>query len=231
MKTDTANQKTGYVFCGGSISEKLADCLPGLGPGERAAGAAYIVAADRGLVFLEKHGIVPDLIVGDFDSSPEGFIDEYRFRHPDVMIRTFDPEKDYTDSEIGVRAAVEQGCGHIVMIGSTGTRLDHVLGNIQVLAWLLSKAVSGEMIDPYNRITIHDRPFSVRKDSQWGKYVSFFAYGGDVTGLTLSGFHYTVKDFTLTSVGSRAVSNEIDLEEGMVSFSGGKLLMIESRDG
>ncbi len=217
----TGEAKTGYVYCGGTIGE-------GFLPEDRKS--SYIVAADRGLVYLERHGIVPDLIVGDFDSSPEGFIDGYRSEHPETEVREFDPEKDYTDSEIGVRAAVKAGCRKVTMIGATGTRLDHVLGNLQVLAYLESVGVSGEIIDAHNRITIHRRSFTIRKDSQWGKYVSLFAYGGDVKGLTLRGFHYTVTDFTLSSVGSRAVSNEIDDEEGGISFTDGTLLVVESKD-
>lgn len=217
----TGEEKTGYVYCGGTIDE-------GFLPEERES--SYIVAADRGLVYLEKHGIIPDLIVGDFDSSPEGYIDDYRSRNPGVQVREFNPEKDYTDSEIGVRAAVKAGCRKVVMIGATGTRLDHVLGNLQVLAYLESAGVCGEIIDPHNRITIHRKPFAIRRDCQWGKYVSLFAYGGDVTGLTLRGFHYTVTDFTLTSIGSRAVSNEIDEEEGSIAFTAGTLLVIESKD-
>lgn len=218
--------KTGLVFCGGSIDEKI---LPAAMK-ETEHGDRVIVAADRGLVFLQKHGIVPDLVVGDFDSSPEGFIGSYRKEHPRVEIRTFDPEKDYTDSEIGAEAAVSAGCGKVVIIGGTGTRIDHVLGNLQVLALLEQEGAEGVILDPCNRITIHSRPFRIRREDQYGKYVSFFAYGGNVTGFSLSGFHYTVQDFLLTPNGSRAVSNEIDSKAGTVSFSSGRVLMIESRD-
>lgn len=221
MSESTEHEKTGWVFCGGSIKEGIVDRIP---------EDAYLVAADRGLVFLEQHGIVPDLIVGDFDSSPEGFIDEYKAKHPDVEVRAYHPVKDYTDSEIGVKAAVEKGCRSIVMAGATGTRLDHVLGNIQVLALLMKEGIEGEIIDSHNRISIHDRSFSIKRKEQWGRYVSFFAYGGDVRGLDLQGFQYTVTDFTLTSIGSRAVSNEISGDAGQVTFSSGTLLMIESDD-
>lgn len=241
MRTDN---RTGYVFCGGTISEGL---LPYLEETVRrqkkdSDQPPYVVAADCGLVFLEEHGMVPDLAVGDFDSSPEGFIDEYRARHPETEIRTYDPEKDYTDSEIGARAAVSAGCGRVVIIGGTGTRIDHMLGNLQVLSYLLSAGVRGEILDSFNRISMYGGrsgaaeaaggPYEViiPKEGQWGKYVSLFAFGGDVAGLTLEGFHYTVKDFLLSSAGSRAVSNEIDDEKGRITFSSGKLLVVESRD-
>lgn len=213
--------KTGYVYCGGTIEEGF---LP------QSRDKAFLVAADRGLVYLSRHGVQPDLIVGDFDSAPEGYVEHYLAEHKGTKVLAFDPEKDYTDSEIGARAALASGCGRIVLIGATGTRLDHVLGNIQVLEYLLSEGCRGEIVDSHNRISIHKSPFSIRKDRQWGKYVSLFAIDGPVKGLTLKGFHYPVTDFTLTSVGSRAVSNEIDEAEGKIFFTSGKLLVIESGD-
>jgi thiamine pyrophosphokinase len=228
--------RTGYVFCGGDISDVL--LLPVLRHIFREKGDSerqpYIIAADRGLVCLDRQGMEPDLVVGDFDSSPSGFIDDYRNRHPKVEVRSYNPEKDFTDSEIGARAAVDAGCGRVVMIGATGSRLDHVLGNLQVLAYLLETGVRGEIVDPCNRIMLHGGArggrLSIRKKEQWGKYVSLFAFGGDVEGLTLTGFHYNVNNFRLSSVGSRAVSNEIDADEGTISFRRGRLLVIESRD-
>lgn len=228
--------RTGYVFCGGDISDMLLPLVLqhiSRGKGD-SARKPYVIAADRGLVWLDGHGVEPDLVVGDFDSSPSGFIDDYRSRHPNAEIRTYNPEKDFTDSEIGVRAAVDAGCGRVVMIGATGSRLDHVLGNLQVLAYLLETGVRGEIVDPCNRITLHGGArggrLSIRKKEQWGKYISLFAFGGDVEGLTLTGFHYNVNNFRLSSVGSRAVSNEIDADEGTISFRRGRLLVIESRD-
>jgi thiamine pyrophosphokinase len=98
----------------------------------------------------------------------------------------------------------------------------------------MEAGVRGEIVDPCNRITLHGGAqggqFSIRKEEQWGKYVSLFAFGGDVEGLTLHGFHYNVNNFRLSSVGSRAVSNEIDADAAIISFRKGKLLVIESRD-
>lgn len=220
----TGEQDKALIISGGAVEEECA--LHFLQGREH----TYLIAADRGLTFLEAHGIEPDLIVGDFDSSPDGFIARYREQHPDVPVRAYNPEKDYTDTEIAAEAAREAGCKNITILGGTGTRLDHVCGNIQCLAKLLDEGCEGVLADSRNRITMHERPFTIRKEEQWGHYVSLFPYGGPVKGLTLHGFHYTVTDFTLPTAGSRGVSNEIVAEEGSVSFREGRLLVIESRD-
>ena len=77
---------------------------------------------------------------------------------------------------------------------------------------------------------MREQNFTVRRQEQWGKYFSLFAWGGDVTGLTLTGFKYQVEDFTLGTVGTRGVSNEMTAQEASVSFKSGRLLVVESGD-
>ena len=71
----------------------------------------------------------------------------------------------------------------------------------------------------------------LKKEEQFGKYVSFFTVGGDVSGLTLKGFKYPLDGYDLTVADSGlTVSNEIAAETAEVTFDKGKLLMIMSRD-
>ena len=199
-------------------------------PDGKDAENIMLVAADRGLVFLDRHRIVPDLIVGDFDSAGEEYMAQYRRDHPGIEIQSFSWEKDYTDTEIAARAAVERGCRRIDIIGATGTRFDHVLGSVQLLATLLEEGVFGRILDPYNRITIHRENFRIRKADQWGKYVSFFAWGGEVRDVTLRGFHFPMKNGTITPARTLTVSNQIEEESAEVTFRDGTLLMVESKD-
>ena len=71
----------------------------------------------------------------------------------------------------------------------------------------------------------------LRKDSQFGKYVSFFPVGGQVEGLTLRGFKYLLNDYCLTVADSGlTVSNEIQEEQAEVIYEKGSLMMIMSKD-
>ncbi len=190
---------------------------------------ARVLAADAGLKACAALDILPAHIVGDFDSAGMAMLAQYKDRS-DIEIRTFQPEKDWTDTEIAVNLGIELGWKTIALLGGTGTRLDHVLGNIQVLHLALTQGVKIALTDPHNRITMHDGPFVLKREEQWGKYVSFFAIGGAVEGLSLQGFAYDVENFTLGNVGSRAVSNEIRADVANVSWRNGTLLCIESRD-
>ena len=71
----------------------------------------------------------------------------------------------------------------------------------------------------------------LKKEEQFGKYVSFFTVGGDVSGLTLKGFKYPLDGYDLTVADSGlTVSNEIAAETAEVTYDRGSLLMIMSRD-
>ena len=91
----------------------------------------YIIAADRGLAFARRYGIRPDLIVGDFDSVSREIIEGYR-REGKVPIRTYNPVKDDTDTQIALEKALEAGSSRIWILGGTGTRLDPPCWGISV---------------------------------------------------------------------------------------------------
>lgn len=193
-------------------------------------GETFLIAADRGLTFLDRNGYVPDLIVGDFDSVREGYEEEYRSAHPEVPVHEFNWEKDMTDTEIAAVEAADRGCREVDILGATGTRFDHMLGAVQVLSLLMDRGVRGRILDPCNRITMHDAPIRICKNGQWGKYVSLFAWGADVSDVTLEGFHFSMNKGKITSSGTLTVSNQIEAECAKVLFPKGRLLMVESKD-
>lgn len=189
----------------------------------------YWIAADRGLLFLKKYGIRPTHIVGDFDSGDVSWLAEYE-EDSQVTIRKFQPEKDWTDTEIAAELALELNCGIIDILGATGSRLDHVMGNVQLLALMLEKGTECSLLDPNNKIYMRNQSFSLSRSTQWGKYVSLFAYGGNVEGLCLKGMKYPLDNFRLGTVGTRGVSNEIQEETAHICFQSGILLVMETKD-
>lgn len=187
-----------------------------------------IIAVDRGLSFLNRNNLEPDLIVGDFDSlGDERVLKQYESRVP---IRRFIPEKDATDMEIGIRAAVDMGADSIAILGGTGTRLDHVLGNIQSLTIPLEKGIEAYLVDKNNRIRLLDGERVIHKNQLFGTYVSFLPLTTTVEGLCLEGFKYPLDRYTLTSNNSIGVSNEVDAPEARIGMDQGILIMVESKD-
>ena len=189
----------------------------------------YIVAADHGLLFCLENDLKVDMVVGDFDSAPAGVLEQYTDKYQ-VPVRTFNPVKDATDTEIAVRQVIDAKADKVVLLGATGTRLDHVMGNMQCLHIFLDAGIKAYILDSHNRISLHREAFSIRREEQFGQYVSFLPAGDAVEKLTLIGFKYPLTKHRVTNTDSLCVSNEITAEEAQVSFESGELFMIQSRD-
>ncbi len=190
-----------------------------------------IIAVDNGLKFLYENGIKPTWIVGDFDTAAPELVAYYR-TETEIPIRQFNPVKDATDSQIAIELALELGSGEITILGGTGTRLDHVLGNIQSLMLAKKKGVSCVILDEYNRIRLIDGRLQLKKEEQYGRYVSLLPLTTEVTGVDLTGVKYPLSDYTFTSTGSAGlgVSNEITAETAEIRVKSGIFILIESSD-
>lgn len=189
-----------------------------------------LIAADRGVEFFMGTDLEPDVAVGDFDSlSAEGAKYMETLKHTEI--RRLKPEKDDSDTQSAANYAIEQGTERIMILGATGNRIDHLMANFGLLMLGKTKQVQIVLVDAYNYMSLIESGMILKKEEQFGKYVSFFPIEGEVTGLTLKGFKYPLNSYTLKVEDSGlTVSNEISDPESEVTFETGKLLMIMSRD-
>lgn len=210
------------IVAGGAIDDTFAlDFLKRENP-------KLLVAADSGMHFFHRNQILPRLIIGDFDSV-EGKVLSF-FQEKEVEIHRLNPMKDDTDTEAALRAVIARGAKKITILGGTGSRLDHVLGNVALLGIGLSEAVSVVLLDAHNRIRMIQGGLVIKRREQFGTYVSLLPYTRTVEHLYLSGFRYPLTDACLQNFSSLGISNEIIADEGKIEFEAGILLVIESRD-
>lgn len=212
---------TAILICGGTLSAAFLREIT-----EKYAGA-LVFAVDGGLYVADEAGIVPDYLVGDFDTAEEGLVEQYATKC--VTLR-HQPEKDATDTELAIEEAIAGGADQLILLGATGSRMDHTLANIHMLYKVLLQGKSACIVNENNRITLHERSFCKKKEELFGTYVSFLPFSEEVSGLTLKGLKYPLKNHTLTMGNSLGISNEAKEEEMEVSFEKGYLLMIEARD-
>ena len=216
-----------------------------------------LIAADRGLEFFLEHQILPDIVIGDFDSMsetgkeflrsadekksdleiPYGGMTKWKLRKKtEKGIKTIEivrlrPEKDDSDTQSAMNYAIRTGAKEIAILGVTGRRVDHLMANFGLLVLAQNECASVTLVDQYNYMKLIPSGTVLKKEEQFGKYVSFFQLGGDVTGLTLEGFKYPLDKYHLTIADSGlTVSNEIVDETAKVTYETGNLLMIMSRD-
>ena len=208
-----------------------------------------LIAADRGLEFFLDYLILPDVVIGDFDSLsedgknflemqsediPYGGMLEWKLQKGEgkvVEVVRLRPEKDDSDTQSAMNYAIQNGAKEIVILGVTGNRVDHLMANFGLLILAQKQDTEVALADRYNYMKLIPSGTSLKKDEQFGNYVSFFPLGGDVSGLTLEGFKYPLDKYHLTTADSGlTVSNEISEEYAKVTYESGTLLMIMSRD-
>ncbi len=187
-----------------------------------------IIAADHGLLSVDKLGISPSYIVGDFDSVPEEILDKYR--KSTIPIETFPREKDKTDTQIAIELALHHHATGITIAGATGSRLDHMIANIHLLLLPLQQNIDACLIDGNNKVYLKRSSFQIDRLRQHGDFVSLLPFSEEVCGLTLIGFKYPLNSIILAAGSSLGISNEMIEEVGKIEFSKGILLVIESKD-
>lgn len=215
--------KRAVIVSGGTIQEefvstKLKECEYDV-----------LIGVDRGVEFLYRNHIKPNYIVGDFDSLSEEIVQFYQ-EDTDVCIRKFNPEKDFSDTEIAVHQAIELECEEMILLGATGNRIDHVLANIQVLAIPHKKGIHAEMIDENNRIYLIEHEAILEKSKMYGKYFSVFPLDRCIEKFSIIGAKYPLHNHRLCPYDSLCVSNQAKAEQVKITFSEGIVILIEAKE-
>lgn len=212
-----------YIFSGGELNPSFAEKVM-----EKDTEVVTVIAADKGVESCSAMGVEPDYIVGDFDSTSDS-MKEYLDNRRDRVTR-LNPIKDDTDTEAALRLAFEKTKGDIIIFGGTGTRLDHVLGNISILGLGFEENRQVFLVDEHNRIRLVKDHLVLEKKEQFGKYVSVVPLWKQAKGVTLKGFAYPLENAVMEGFTSLGISNEIAEDRAEISVEEGILIVIESKD-
>lgn len=178
----------------------------------------YVIAADRGFDSLMAYGVVPDLAVGDFDSLGR------QPNHPNVI--QLPAEKDDTDMVFALRKGLELGYRRFILLGGVGGRLEHTLGNLQLLDWLATQGAQGFLAGEKTVATAIRNGARLTFPASMSGYLSVFCNSGTATGVTLTGLKYPLDDRTLTGSFPLGVSNQFLGQEATVAVRQGSLLLL-----
>ena len=200
---------TCVIFCAAGFDGLAAPLL----------GDDYLLAADGGVVHLEKLGLKPNGIIGDFDSL--GFVP--------AGAEVFPVEKDDTDAMLAARKGLELGFRDFVFYGSLdGPRLDHTIANFQTLQFLADHGARGYLVGRDYIITVVQQE-TIGFSAEAEGILSVFCLGPDAQGVTLEGLYYPLKQGTLTSGFPLGVSNHFTGQEAAITVQSGSLLAMWDR--
>lgn len=193
---------------------------------EERKNSELIICADSGANCLYEYGIVPDYLLGDFDSI-ETEVYSF-FLDKDCKKLNFPTEKDYTDTELALYKAIDLGADEIVFLGCTGSRIDHTLGNLGLLKVCLNRGIRGYIKD--NNCTVFLTDKSCEIEGNTGDVFSVHAYCEVVKGLSIFGAKYPLNKYDLKLGDPITISNEFMDEKVSLQFNSGILLIIFSTD-
>lgn len=177
-----------------------------------------VLAADAGYRVCLRERIVPDLLIGDFDSMDQPADFDRVCRVP--------VEKDDTDTMLAVKTALDQGCGTVYIYGGTGgKRLDHTLANLQSLLYLRRRGARGYVYDDdFLWTVIENETLTVERTVEWG-LLSVFCLGEPASGIDEEGVQYPLSGASLTAEFPLGISNHILEPQARIIVRDGALLV------
>ena len=176
----------------------------------------FIIAADKGLLYLQNLGITPNLVIGDFDSLGYVPCAKRVSRHP--------VNKDASDMELALQRAANYRHTDIYVYGGIGGRLDHTLANLQLFAaysergFYVTGIAEGFAIRCVTGPDVFTLPDNVEKGT-----VSVFAANDRAEGVIERGLEYSLDDEPLTNRTSLGLSNELIGQEATIAVESGTL--------
>jgi thiamine pyrophosphokinase len=188
-----------------------------------AASADYIIAADGGAQPLAAAGIVPHLLVGDLDSLSNDHVDWLIAQG--VEVQRYAREKDETDLELALLAAVGRNASHIDLFCVLGGRWDHTVATIAMLSlpMLIGRTVR-IFADGQTLAIVRDH---ILLDGPVTRTVSLIPLTPTVDGITTTGLAYPLECATLYFERSRGVSNVVTQMPASVLVQSGVLLVVQ----
>ena len=201
---------TCYICC-------ALDCKIDINPDK----SDLVIGADRGYLVLEKNGITPDIVLGDFDSFNGEISCENIIRFP--------IKKDYTDSQLAIEHAIQKGYKKIQIYGAIGGALDHTIANISLLAYYSKQGIDIVFFDGENALfAITDSKIEFSPSAQ-GR-ISVFSFNDKAFGVFEKGLLYELDNAILENQFSLGVSNEFVKEKSEISVEKGTLIIYTSKE-
>ena len=183
-----------------------------------------VIAADGGATHLDRAGRRPDVVVGDLDSLDDSA--RVALERQGVAFEVHPHEKEQTDGELAIAAAVRRGADDITVAGAFGgARLDHLTANLLLLAHADFAAIDIALVTERATFRVLVGPGILELEGAPGDWVSLEALSETAAGATTDGLRYALRHEDLVRGSTRGVSNELTGPRGSVEVARGLLLV------
>lgn len=193
---------------------------------KRLKGYDLIICADGGLNHAYKLRLLPQLAVGDFDSTSKEILKYYYTRGCKFLEHP--ARKDETDTEIAINHAIEQKPRKIDIFAGIGSRFDHSLANVQLLKKGLDAKIDMRIITEHNEIMLIDSRIDI--GGELGDGVSLIPLTMEVSGVNTKGLEYPLQNAKLYFGQSYGISNYMIKDRASIEIEEGLLLVAKYND-
>ena len=191
------------------------------------ASADMLFAADGGAASLDRIGRKPDRLIGDLDSVSADLVE--RLGAAGTRIERHPTDKEASDTELALAAAIAAGGTDIVLLGGVGgPRLDHEIANLLLITDPGLAAVDVRLVRGETTVRVLRGGGTLALERADGGILSLLPVGGDATGVTATGVRWPLGGAVLRMGGSRGLSNELIHATASVSLERGTLLVVQT---
>jgi len=183
-----------------------------------------ILCADGGTLHALSLGLTPHLIVGDLDSLPASVQAEMTARG--VEVERHPVRKDQTDLELALAAAVRRGATEILILTALGGRLDQQLANLLLLTRPEWAGVRLRLAEGNQQAWLLRGPDALTLIGRPGDTLSVVALSQTLTGLTLSGVEWPLRDAAVPLGSTLTISNTFVRPQARIELADGLALVV-----
>lgn len=181
-----------------------------------------VICANGGARLARRWGLRPALIMGDHDSLQSE--DRAYWQDLGVEFMTFPAEKDQTDLDLAVEQALEYKPEQIVLVGAWGGRIDHSLGNLELLHRLANQGVANWLLTRAHRLSVFRGTFV--DEVAINSTVSLLPLSPTASGIQSEGLLYPLRNTTIKQGLTLTISNQATAKRIYLSCKTGVLLII-----
>ncbi len=186
---------------------------------EKHRSAKILIAADGGLKTAEAYGLVPDYLIGDFDSADKAAMQHLNKKTKLVHLAK---EKNETDGMVAVDTAISAGANEIVMLGALGKRTDHAFANLMLLRYAWDRGAALVLEDEYCEASLATGEVAIT--GKEGQTVSVLPFGGSATVTSDSALHYPMDSLFMAEGDPVGISNVLEGTSARLNIKGFALI-------
>lgn len=190
-----------------------------------AARDARVIAADGGARVAQYYGLSVDLVIGDMDSLTDAELDA--LAQGGTTIARHPAQKNETDLELALLAAVEGGARWLRILGGIGDRLDQTLSNVYLMALPALRGCDVRLVAGKQEARLLYAG-TTQIDGAAGDTISLLPLSGVARAVRTAGLYYPLRDEDLSFGPARGVSNVLDANSATVTLQEGVLLLIHT---